>query len=806
MEIKGIKYIAPMLDGSGYAQAARGNIMALYQKGVPLTLSPISFEAARPDLGTDGKVLKSLVNKEIDYNIVIMHMTPEFYEKYREADKINLAYTIWETDKLHPKWPPYINDNVDKVLVGCEWNVGVFKNSGVTKPIGVVPHGINMDSFKDIKQFGINGLAEDDFVFYDIMQWVERKNPLAVIKAYWYAFQSPKDKVVLVLKTYRSDYSDQEKDAIKRTIRRLKQVTPADYYPKVLLILNMLSDEEMLGLHKRGNCYASLDRGEGFGLCIAGNTKILVPDGIRLAKDIKINDEVLSIDGKFHKILNTSSKHIKDGIKISVKLHENIIVSKDHPFLVAKHLTRHKRYNNSSKQLEKLLSWEKADNIFIDDYIAIPKPKLKNICIDIDIASFVPNNVIVKNDTLYCKMGFSPKNTKNSYTELTKKYGYSKKIFEGAVKHIKNNTVPIDTSKTYKAYNILKNIGYEIKEPNCIKRYIKLTDNVLNLFGWYLAEGSTNNDNFLEMDFHKNEYNVALFLSEIFKNEFNIKKEFIYLEKYSNKSRIIVSNRILAMLFSNMFGKGARNKHIPDWLFKCGHKLMPLLKGLFSGDGHDDSTTYTLTTVSDGLAYQAKTLLNGFGFCSRINKKIKGPLGNYDQYSVGIANNDYCIFTSKKIVREKKFFIETNNFFLVKVYNIERVLYNNLMYDFSVEDAKSFVGNGLLLHNCSFTAGAVGNPIIVTGFGGVTEYAKPDNSYLVNYTKTPVFGMPYTPWYRVDQLWAESDILDCANKMRYVYENQKEAKKKGLKLQEHIRNNFSWEVIGNKIIKEIEML
>lgn len=373
MNIQGIKYIAPMFDNSGYSQAARGNILALHQKGVSLTLSPISFEAARPDLGKDGKILKSLINKKIDYNIVIMHMTPEFYEKYKEPGKINIAYTIWETDKLHPKWPPYINDNVDKVLVGCEWNVGVFKNSGVTIPIGAVPHGINIDSFNDIKPFWVNGLAEDDFVFYDIIQFTERKHPLALVKAYWYAFQNPDEKVALVLKAYRNDYSDQEKEVIRGTIRRLKKVTPADNYPKILLISNMLSDEEILGLHKKGDCYVSLDRGEGFGL---------------------------------------------------------------------------------------------------------------------------------------------------------------------------------------------------------------------------------------------------------------------------------------------------------------------------------------------------------------------GP----------------------------------------------------------------------------FTAGAVGNPIIVTGFGGVTEYAKPDNSYLINYVKTPVFGMPWSPWYRADQLWAEPDILDGANKMRYVYENREEAKKKGLRLKKYISENFTWEVIGDKIIKEIEVL
>jgi len=83
MEIKGIKYISPTFDNSGYAKASRGNILALHRLGIPLTLSPVSFEKMRPDLGIDGPILQGLVNKEIDYNIVITHLTPEFWEKHK---------------------------------------------------------------------------------------------------------------------------------------------------------------------------------------------------------------------------------------------------------------------------------------------------------------------------------------------------------------------------------------------------------------------------------------------------------------------------------------------------------------------------------------------------------------------------------------------------------------------------------------------------------------------------------------------------------------------------------------------------
>lgn len=265
MEIVGIKYIAPLYDNSGYAKASRSYVLALHQAGVPVTTVPISFEQDKPDLGKDGSVLKSLEKKDIPYNIVLIHTTPEFWSKYREEGKTNIGYTIWETTKLHDDWPVYINRDVDKVLVGCHWNVKVFKESGVTIPIASVPHCTELVDPSTVVPYDVAGVDKDTFMFYSILQWTERKSPLSTIKAYWHAFQN-NENVALVLKTYRSDYSDREKDAIRSTMGFLKAATPFNRYPKVFLILDMLSEEEILGLHARGDCYVSLDRGEGFGL------------------------------------------------------------------------------------------------------------------------------------------------------------------------------------------------------------------------------------------------------------------------------------------------------------------------------------------------------------------------------------------------------------------------------------------------------------------------------------------------------------------------------------------------------------
>lgn len=768
MEIKGIKYIAPMFDNSGYSQAARGNIMALHQKGIPLTLSPISFETARPDLGTDGEILKSLVNKEIDYNIVIMHMTPEFYEKYREADKINVAYTIWETDKLHPKWPLYINDNVDKVLVGCEWNVEVFKNSGVTKPIGVVPHGINMDSFKDIKPFGINGLTEDDFVFYDIMQFTERKNPLALVKAYWYAFQDPKDKVALVLKTYRNDYSDQEKDTIKRTIRRLKKVTPADYYPKILLILNMLSDEEMLGLHKKGDCYASLDRGEGFGLGaftsgaignpviitgLGGVTEYAKPDNSYLAnytktpvfgmpwsssmksivstqsghkqiKDLTVEDNVINKNGVLKGVIKVGHRDLLPAEKMySIKymsVYEGLEVT-----------NTHKLYVVTDKDIVK----KKVSDIQKGDYLIVPKPNTTLYNTDIDLLNYTYSDKwSVSDNKLYC---------------------------------VQSNNGNLPT-----------------------KRFIELSNGLFYLVGLYLAEGCIyKSNNVLSFSFNINERDtLAAKCKSLLIDVFGIHENKINIREYKDRDgcEVTISSLPVANFFKETFLTGSHNKRIPyEWKLNNIKSFREnLLIGYWLGDGHirkhrkvNNKNMYSrecvATTASASLVLDIRDLLLSLNILPSLTKNIRKDGRISYVLSVNNLIFDELLNVPKRTKSDSSFhyYEMANGDFAVRVKS------NDILADFE------------------------GQVYSVSVAPDSDETDSMGGSYILN-----GIASSNSPWYRLDQLWAESDILDGANKMRYVYENQKEAKKKGLKLQKYISENFTWDIIGNKIIKEIEKL
>jgi len=69
---------------------------------------------------------------------------------------------------------------------------------------------------------------------------------------------------------------------------------------------------------------------------------------------------------------------------------------------------------------------------------------------------------------------------------------------------------------------------------------------------------------------------------------------------------------------------------------------------------------------------------------------------------------------------------------------------------------------------------ALGKPVIATAYSGNMDFMTPSNSYLVKYSLTEI-DRDYGP-YKKGMVWAEPDIDDAARLMRYVYENQDEAR------------------------------
>ena len=90
-----------------------------------------------------------------------------------------------------------------------------------------------------------------------------------------------------------------------------------------------------------------------------------------------------------------------------------------------------------------------------------------------------------------------------------------------------------------------------------------------------------------------------------------------------------------------------------------------------------------------------------------------------------------------------------------------------------------------------------GRPVIATGYGGVLEFMRPSNSYLVD-CETVRVGPGADP-YPPDGVWAEPDLAEASALMRRVFDNPIEAREKGEQAATDIRRFNSPEASGAAI-------
>lgn len=723
-KIKGIKYIGPIFDQSGYAKACRGNILSLHKQGVPITLAPISFEHMKSDFGEDGKILKELVNKDIDYNVVLIHSTPEFWSKYKEEGKTNIGYTIWETDKLHPSWKDYINTNVDKVLVGCEWNVGVFKDSGVTIPIGNVPHGICPNDSEAATNYNINGISDDTYMFYSVFQWCyDDKTRVLTDSGYKYFKDVTYDDslATLNLETEELEYHKPEK------------LVSFDRDDKMISIQGSLFDicvnpEHKMVVRNKDSRDWNLKPLKDI-LSKNRDGKLIIQDKFRAKKNCKWTGKEIS---EFHldKLSNAPLNEVRDCLEFNV---DNLLE------FLGWYLSEGSTYKGKTGYVTTITQL-KSDNY--------------------------------RKEILECikRMGFTPFergkdirfNSKDMYYFL-KEFGLSKdKYISKWVKGLSTRQIMIILTSLFKGDGSLYNNGDLVKYTTVSKQLAEDVQECLLKVGLSGAistsdplqktpgsiDGRIVQGKLLQytVSVNRSFNEPSMYYSDVSEIDYNGK---IYCATVKNNNMLVERNG--KTIFS-----GNTERKDP----------VSLIKAYWYAFQNNENVALVLKTYRSDYSEQEKDAIR-----MTINR-LK---------SVAVLDNYPPIYLISDMLTEDE----------IRSLHVRGDCYVSLDR-----------GEGFGLS--SFTAGAYGKPIIVTGFGGSTEYAKEDNSYLVNHTLTPVSGMPWSPWYRADQLWAQADVKHGSDLMKYVYENKDKAKRLGKDLQEYIYDTFSHEVLGKKLISEIE--
>lgn len=255
-----VKYCGMARDYSGYGEACRHDVGALVSAGVDVTTQIPSYVLESTDFGKVGALCNELENKPLGYKIKILHTTPNVYTQFMEPNVYHIARAFWETDKLPPDFAQGIQ-LCNEVWTGSEYNAQAMRNSGITRPIYIIPEAIDTD-IGEVDKYITNIQA---FTFYSIFEWTERKNPFALLSNYWKEF-TEKDNVALVIKTYVDNFQKDKRDEIKNYIKRIKKQQPQAYYAPLYIYNNLMDRRQMYRFHKTFDCFVSTHRGEGWGV------------------------------------------------------------------------------------------------------------------------------------------------------------------------------------------------------------------------------------------------------------------------------------------------------------------------------------------------------------------------------------------------------------------------------------------------------------------------------------------------------------------------------------------------------------
>lgn len=258
-----ILFRGPYPQRDGWGQASRDFLRALTKtehqiKAIPIIMANL----VGGELPDDIKQLEQTEFTHLD--VYIQHALPSLME--RQQGVLNIGLCATETNHLeNTGWVKNINE-MDALFVWTDQEKLNMMESGVTIPVHVVPQPIDTQFFDSVTDRFDEDLVNDNFVFYFVGEWNERKNLNDLILAYWREF-TPDEKVKLLIKASAGFTSpDVLGKSLTTHLDRLKSVfrlyNKSTYYPEVIVIAEYLSNEDLVKLHNSCDCFVTTSYGE----------------------------------------------------------------------------------------------------------------------------------------------------------------------------------------------------------------------------------------------------------------------------------------------------------------------------------------------------------------------------------------------------------------------------------------------------------------------------------------------------------------------------------------------------------------
>lgn len=256
-----VLYIANYRDGSGWANAALHNIMALDKAGVDVVPRAITFNRKNGIVPPKVALLEAQPSTGCD--VCIQHTLPSLYV-YNGSFK-NICMYETETRSFDDTcWSSHIN-MMDEAWVPNAQMVQASVGSNVRIPIKIAPHCIDVSEYSNIDPTAAVTELKNTFNFCFVGDFIHRKNLESLLRAFHTEFH-PSEPVNLFLKLSKHGCSaDECLSLFQQTANAVKQnlKTRASYKPEVVLT-GFLEKGHLLSVMSQCHCFVMPSFGEAW--------------------------------------------------------------------------------------------------------------------------------------------------------------------------------------------------------------------------------------------------------------------------------------------------------------------------------------------------------------------------------------------------------------------------------------------------------------------------------------------------------------------------------------------------------------
>jgi glycosyltransferase involved in cell wall biosynthesis len=260
MEQTGVNVLGHFCYPAGVGEAARAVVHGLHSAGVRTLCRdiPANFQTDQPAHGD------YLGMELFDCTLLLVAPEPDLSRCFclsrlhRREGVYRIPIWYWELESVPPELTRHAA-SFQEIWAPTGFIARAMRSS-MSIPVTHMLPGVQLPAFARFPRSHFR-LPDDRYLFFfmfDMCSVMERKNPLALIRAFQSAFRHD-DPVALAIKVSRGDWD-------KESFACLREATAA---AGATLIDGMLTREKAHALLHCCDCYASLHRSEGFGLTMA---------------------------------------------------------------------------------------------------------------------------------------------------------------------------------------------------------------------------------------------------------------------------------------------------------------------------------------------------------------------------------------------------------------------------------------------------------------------------------------------------------------------------------------------------------